>query len=53
MVYSTLEDNTEKLGITLPKPMIERIDRQRGDVPRSRFNRRAIESYLKGIDKKR
>jgi hypothetical protein len=32
--------------------MIERIDRQRGDVPRGRFIRRAIENYLKGLDKK-
>jgi len=32
--------------------MIERIDRKRGDVPRSRFIRRAIENYLKGMDKK-
>jgi hypothetical protein len=53
MVYSTSEDNTEKLGIALPKSMIERIDIQRGDVSLSRFTRRAIESYLKGLDKKR
>jgi metal-responsive CopG/Arc/MetJ family transcriptional regulator len=45
------DDNTDKLGITLPKSMIERIDKARGDVPRSRFIRRAIESYLKGTKK--
>jgi metal-responsive CopG/Arc/MetJ family transcriptional regulator len=53
MVYSTSEDNTEKLGITFPRSMIERTDRQRGNVPRSRFIRRVIENYLKGMDKKR
>jgi metal-responsive CopG/Arc/MetJ family transcriptional regulator len=52
MTNSTL-DNTEKLGITLPKSMIEGVHRERGDVPRSRFIRRAIESYLKRLDKKR
>jgi len=53
MVYNTSEDNTEKLGITLPRSMIERIDRQRGDVARSRFIRKVIENNLKGMDKKR
>jgi metal-responsive CopG/Arc/MetJ family transcriptional regulator len=45
---------TIKLGITLPKSMIQKIDQKRGDIPRSRYIRRAIERYLgssKDIDK--
>jgi metal-responsive CopG/Arc/MetJ family transcriptional regulator len=46
-------DMTVKLGITLPKSIIQKIDNKRGDIPRSRFIRRAIESYLdKGMSKK-
>jgi hypothetical protein len=44
-------DNTEEMGITLPKSILERIDNQRGDIPRSRFIRKVIESYFKGMDK--
>ena len=39
-------DNTVKLGITLPKSIIEKIDKKRADIPRSRYIRRAIERYL-------
>jgi metal-responsive CopG/Arc/MetJ family transcriptional regulator len=39
-------DMTIKLGITLPKSIIQKIDQRRGDIPRSRFIRRAVESYL-------
>jgi len=47
---------TIKLGIILPKSMIQKIDQKRGDIPRSRFIRRAVERYLnssssKDIDK--
>ena len=42
------EDKTEKLGITLPISLLQKIDSVRGDVPRSKLIRRAIESYLKG-----
>ena len=51
-IIATL-DTTVKLGITLPKSMIQKIDQKRGDIPRSRFIRRAVESYLgrsKGTD---
>jgi metal-responsive CopG/Arc/MetJ family transcriptional regulator len=41
------EDRTEKLGITLPVSLLQKIDIKRGDVPRSTFIRRAVESYLK------
>ena len=39
-------DMTVKLGITLPKSIIQKIDQKRGDIPRSRYIRRAIERYL-------
>ena len=42
------EDKTEKLGITLPVKLLEKIEHIRGDVPRSKFIRRAVESYIKG-----
>jgi len=56
MMSSTISinDNTVKLGITLPKSIIQKIDQRRGDIARSRYIRRAIEKYLsssKGIDK--
>jgi metal-responsive CopG/Arc/MetJ family transcriptional regulator len=48
MTSSTIavNDNTVKLGITLPKSIIQKIDQKRGDIPRSRYIRRAIEKYL-------
>ena len=56
MTSSTIavNDNTVKLGITLPKSIIQKIDQRRGDIARSRYIRRAIEKYLsssKDIDK--
>jgi hypothetical protein len=52
-IVATL-DMTVKLGITLPKSIIQKIDQRRGDIPRSRYIRRAIERYFgnsnKGID---
>jgi metal-responsive CopG/Arc/MetJ family transcriptional regulator len=53
IVTATTMDMTVKLGITLPKSTILKIDSKRGDIPRSRFIRRAVESYLgNGMDKK-
>jgi metal-responsive CopG/Arc/MetJ family transcriptional regulator len=60
MASSTIADDTMdmtvKLGITLPKSIIQKIDQRRGDIPRSRYIRRAIERYLairtKNIDNK-
>ena len=52
---NVVTDNTVKLGITLPKSIIQKIDQKRGDIPRSRYIRRAIERYLgssKDIDNK-
>jgi metal-responsive CopG/Arc/MetJ family transcriptional regulator len=47
MIYSTgASDKTEKLGITLPKSIVQKIDKERGDIPRSRYILRAIENYL-------
>ena len=37
---------TVKIGITLPKSTIQKIDQRRGDIPRSRYIRRAVERYL-------
>jgi hypothetical protein len=53
IVAATAMDMTVKLGITLPKSMIQKIDQKRGDIPRSRYIRRAVEKYLssKDIDK--
>jgi metal-responsive CopG/Arc/MetJ family transcriptional regulator len=47
MVSTTKIDRTEKLGITLPKSLLHKIDSKRGDIPRSKYIRRAIENYLK------
>jgi metal-responsive CopG/Arc/MetJ family transcriptional regulator len=47
MVSTTKIDRTEKLGITLPKTLLHTIDNKCGDIPRSTFIRRAVESYLK------
>ncbi|MFL6423020.1 MAG: hypothetical protein ACJ71R_05470 [Nitrososphaeraceae archaeon] len=48
MVSSTTKgDRTEKLGITLPISLLQKIDNKRGDIPRSTYIRRAIENYLK------
>jgi hypothetical protein len=44
---------TSNGGITLSKSILQTIDQRRGDIPRSRYIRRAIERYLssKDIDK--
>jgi metal-responsive CopG/Arc/MetJ family transcriptional regulator len=54
IVSATTMDMTEKIGITLPKSILQKIDQGRGDIPRSRYIRRAIEKYLgsKDIDNK-
>ena len=54
MVSGTIIDPTEKLGITLPKLLLQKIDKNRGDIAHSKYIRRAIESYIKkrGISKK-
>jgi hypothetical protein len=54
IVSATTMDMTVKLGITLPKSVIQKIDQKRGDIPRSRYIRRAVEKYLssKDIDNK-
>ena len=40
-------DRTEKLGITLPISLLHKIDNSRGDIPRSKYIRSAIEKYIK------
>jgi Ribbon-helix-helix domain len=39
-------DMAVKLGITLPKSILRKLDQTRADIPRSRYIRRAIENYL-------
>jgi metal-responsive CopG/Arc/MetJ family transcriptional regulator len=54
IVSATTMDMTEKIGITLPKSILQKIDQKRGDIARSRYIRRAVEKYLsssKDIDK--
>jgi hypothetical protein len=56
-IVAATVDMTVKLGITLPKSIIQKIDNKRGDIARSRYIRRAIERYLvsnisKDIDNK-
>ena len=48
MISSTIvvTDNTVKLGITLPKSIIQKIDQKRGDIPRSRYIRRVLRTIL-------
>ena len=43
---TSVNDRTYKLGITLSKSIVQKIDKQRGDIARSRYIRRAVESYL-------
>jgi metal-responsive CopG/Arc/MetJ family transcriptional regulator len=38
-----IKDRTEKLGITLPISLLQEIDNKRGDIPRSKYIRRAFE----------
>jgi hypothetical protein len=46
MVSTTKTDRTEKLGITLRISLLQEIDNKRGDIPRSTFIRRAMQSTL-------
>jgi metal-responsive CopG/Arc/MetJ family transcriptional regulator len=39
-------DNIVKLGITLPKSIVQKIDQKRGNIPRREYIRRVIERYL-------
>jgi metal-responsive CopG/Arc/MetJ family transcriptional regulator len=49
IVSATTMDMTVKLGITLPKSIIQKIDQKRGDIPRSRYIRRAVENILVAV----
>jgi metal-responsive CopG/Arc/MetJ family transcriptional regulator len=55
-IVAATANMTVKIGITLPKSTIRKIDQRRGDIPRSRYIRRAVERYLdssKDIDNNR
>jgi metal-responsive CopG/Arc/MetJ family transcriptional regulator len=51
IVSATTMDMTEKIGITLPKSILQTIDQKRGDIARSRYIRKAIERYLDSSNK--
>ncbi|MDQ6865240.1 MAG: hypothetical protein M3044_15620 [Thermoproteota archaeon] len=40
-------DKTDKIAITLPRSILQKIEKVRGDIPRSTYIRRAIQNYLK------
>ena len=42
-IVAATMDMTVKLGITSPKSIIQKIDNKRGEIPKSRYIRRAIE----------
>jgi metal-responsive CopG/Arc/MetJ family transcriptional regulator len=37
----------DKLGITLPKPLVKDMDKDRGEIPRSRYIKIVLQKYLK------
>lgn len=39
-------DMTRKIAITLLKSILQKIENERGDVPRSKYIRRVLEIYL-------
>ncbi|MFL6318897.1 MAG: hypothetical protein ACJ72Q_00345, partial [Nitrososphaeraceae archaeon] len=52
MVSATIKttnnpDRTQKLRITLPISLLQKFDIKRGDIPSSKYVRRAVESYQK------
>jgi metal-responsive CopG/Arc/MetJ family transcriptional regulator len=51
IVSATTTDLTEKIGITLPKSILQTIDQKCGDIARSRYIRKAIERYLDSNNK--
>ena len=46
MKRTTQDDKTEKVGITLPIVLVKLTDKARGDIPKSKFIRRAVEQYI-------
>src|SRR5207249_1495261 len=46
-VRPRLCDATEKVGIKLPIILVKRTDKARGDIPCSKFIRRAVEQYIR------
>jgi metal-responsive CopG/Arc/MetJ family transcriptional regulator len=38
---------TMKVGITLPIPLLERVETLRGDIPRSTYIQRALQDIIK------
>jgi hypothetical protein len=50
-IVAATMDNTVKLGITLPKSMIQKIDQKRGDIPRSSIFEVQLKDILVGVVK--
>ena len=46
LIKDIKEENT-KFGITLPRQMLQQLDEERGDVPRSIFVIRSLEATFK------
>lgn len=42
--------NKKSFAIRMDADQLERLDRARGDVPRERFVRRAIEAAVQGVE---
>ncbi|MGB7956683.1 MAG: hypothetical protein WCF23_22150 [Candidatus Nitrosopolaris sp.] len=47
MRSTTAADKTDKIAITLPRSILQKIEKIRGDMPRSTYIRRALQNYLK------
>jgi metal-responsive CopG/Arc/MetJ family transcriptional regulator len=48
-MVSTTTSKKDRTGITLPVSLLKKIDNKRGDIPRSKYIRRAIESLSNEI----
>ena len=46
MVGTNRIDRIDKVGITLPRSLLNRLDKVRRDIPRSTYIRRAVEQYM-------
>jgi metal-responsive CopG/Arc/MetJ family transcriptional regulator len=40
-------DKTDKIALTLPRSIMQKIEKVRGDIPRSTYISRALQNYLK------
>jgi hypothetical protein len=47
MNSTTVADKTDKIAITIPRSILQKIDKVRADIPRSTYICRALQNYLK------